>query len=241
MVGKISKPKLAVDLDETVVYLLRHFLDFYNAKHSTGFSEEHFFSYNWWEVLGISKERAYAEAAEYIQDKIKIYKSPEFFDGRFYIEFVEGVEPALDLLCRFYDLHALSDRSPMLEPDTFNISSWLCAEDCEGGTYFPDLPFPEDHEPLLLPMDKIVLTQEAGLTKPQFCRQAGILTAIDDNPDVAQDYARNGIRAIVLAKPWNRYVSKHPLITRIKDWQEACNILVPGKIKLPEAEKSVYI
>ena len=58
------KSKIAVDLDETVVHLLPHFLNWYNDKHGTEFTTDEFFSYRWWEVLSITKENAYAEAEE---------------------------------------------------------------------------------------------------------------------------------------------------------------------------------
>jgi len=283
----LNKPKLAVDIDETIVYLLGHFLDYYNDKYGTDFSEDDFFSYRWWEVLGIKKEQAYAEAEEYIKTKMRRYE-PEVptewyhlprkerekgwdFDieelcsryeaacerakkegryeqgygdlSRFDIEFVKGAEAALNLLYFFFDLYAISDRSPLLHPDTFNISSWLYIEDSEGGNYFPQFGVEEDNGGgvLLLPMEKIFLTNEENMTKAQLCKELGIDRIIDDNPEVAYDCAKQGIQTIVIARPWNKSIGEHPLIKRAEDWQEICDILVPKKIKLPEINQVTYI
>ncbi len=235
-----GKPKLGIDIDENVVYTLKYFLAHYNEKHSTAFQENDFKSYRWWETLGITKKQAYAEADEWFRRE----KTGELCNcGMFDIEFVEGAEQALNLLYFFYDLHGITDRSPLMDGDTHNISSYLYIENGEDGNYFPQYRVAEDEGGgvLLLPNDKIYSTQEEGLAKPALCRKLGIETIVDDNADIARACAREGIRAVVLARSWNARMQKHPLVMRVKDWQEACDLLVPGKHVLPDADRTVYI
>jgi 5'(3')-deoxyribonucleotidase len=52
----VEKEKLGVDLDETVVWLLPDFINYYNGEHGTSFDQEDFHCYRWWEVLDISRE-----------------------------------------------------------------------------------------------------------------------------------------------------------------------------------------
>lgn len=49
---------------------------------------------------------------------------------------------------------------------------------------------------------------------------------IEDNLSVARDLTQNNIACIVLEKPWNRDIEyEHPLLYRVKDWQEIINLL----------------
>tara|TARA_Y100000310_G_scaffold344805_1_gene459637 strand:+ start:1344 stop:2072 length:729 start_codon:yes stop_codon:yes gene_type:complete len=233
------KELLGIDLDETVVYLLRSFLGYYNSKHGTNFSEEDFHTYQWGEVLGIPQEQAYVEAEKYILERIGADDSDVHLgsqqNGYFGIEFVEGAIPALDLLSRFYELHGITDRNLLLEPDTHNISSYLYVEDGEEGSYFPQLPIPSDEGGMLiLPNDRIHYARAEGKAKSQVCRELGITKLIEDNADIALDCARNGIDVFVLPRPWNRNMAEHHRVTRVNDWQEICDKLVPGGYQLPD-------
>ena len=137
----------------------------------------------------------------------------------FGIEFVQGAFQALNLLHFFFQTHAITDRSPLLDPDTFNISCALYVTD--EVNYFPQFPV---EEALLLPQENVHLTQNEG-TKPEICKRLGIQTIIEDNAETAHACADAGIRTIVLARPWNTNMQYHPLIDHVDGWQEACNLL----------------
>lgn len=60
-----------------------------------------------------------------------------------------------------------------------------------------------------------------ALPKSVVCKNHGIDLMIDDHIDNARDLAENNITTILLEKPWNRHHRfEHPLIYRVKDWQE---------------------
>ncbi len=232
----MERVPLAVDIDETIVYLLRFFLEYYNNKNGTAFSEEGFCSYRWWEILRISKEQAYAEAVEWAAWKTRDEGRP--VNGYFGIQFVEGAEQGLDLLSRYYQLHAISDRSPVLDPDTFNISCALYVEEGEG-TYFPDIPVGDTGD-LILPTSQIYLTKEWGMPKAEICHMVGAKTIIEDNGDRAIECAEEGVEVLLLEKPWNKGVEREN-ITRVSGWQEVCDLLTPSSIRFPYPYEARYL
>ena len=53
---------------------------------------------------------------------------------------------------------------------------------------------------------------------------------IDDHIENARDLAANNIVTILLEKPWNRdHIINHPLVYRVKDWQEIIESLPHGR------------
>jgi len=226
------KKRLGIDIDETIVYTLRNFLEWYNDKHNTSFEESNFASYRWWETLGCSKEQAYVEARRYIQQKTAL------LGQHMLIEFVEGAEQALDLLSRTYELYGITSRNDFWHPDTHQISSALYVEPDEG-SFFPEIPIPDfDGEGLIFPGDRIYSSSTDGMSKAEICKTFGIDTLIDDDAAVAEDCAMHGIRVYAPERPWNRSVVRHPLVRRVSGWQELCDILSPIRAVLPDAERT---
>lgn len=187
--------RIAVDLDETVVHLLPHFLEWYNDKNRTSFTTDDFFSYRWWEVFGVEEDEAYGAFHEYIGWKIRSRLGE--------VDFVDG---AVEALCRLrdrYEIHAITDRHPCFNEDTVEISRKLCL-------YRADL----------LPPENIHLTHEAGKRKPELCKSLGISTIVEDNASVALECAEAGVRALVLRRPWNASMSLHELVIPVAGWPE---------------------
>ena len=230
------KRRLGIDIDETIVYLLHDFLDWHNGEYDTELAEERFLSYRWWETLGCTKEEAYARAVGYIRTKRD--RTHPSFHG---LEFVEGSLQALDLLSRDYELYGITSRNSLWEEDTARLSSALYVEPDEG-TFFPEIPLVGfAGEGLILPMDRIYSGSILGKTKLQLCQELGIDTLIDDDADVVRLCAEGGIHVYVPVRPWNRTLSSHPLIHRVRGWQEICAALSPHKVVLPDLGISFYL
>ncbi len=69
-----------------------------------------------------------------------------------------------------------------------------------------------------------------ALPKSAVCKTLGIDLMIDDHIENARDLATNNIVTILLEKPWNRHDTfDHPLIYRVKDWEEIIESLPHGK------------
>jgi len=56
-------------------------------------------------------------------------------------------------------------------------------------------------------------------TKAQICKKLEINILIEDNPVYALDCAENGIKVLLMDKPWNQ-TCEHENILRVKDWKE---------------------
>lgn len=57
--------------------------------------------------------------------------------------------------------------------------------------------------------------------KSEVCKAKWVTLLIDDHIGNAQDLALAGLSTIILDRPWNRHVEfEHPLVYRVKDWQE---------------------
>ena len=222
----MEKPRLAIDIDETLVWLLPDFLEFYNERHVTSYSIEDFKSYRWWETLEITKEEAYKEASEFIKGEAEHYATNP--DSIRYLKLIPCAEQAIELLYHFYELYCITNRDPLLDPYNHAISTALYAD--EDYAYFPALKFDDNLDGLLIPIDRFYSAVEQGKAKSALCEELGIGAIIDDDADVAIDCAEHGIRAIVLARPWNINLPEHELIYRVNNWQEACSKLVAPSI-----------
>jgi len=60
---------------------------------------------------------------------------------------------------------------------------------------------------------------EQGKTKDKICREMGIDLIIEDNGEHSLNYAKNGIRVLLLDKPWNKGIS-HENIYRCLNWSD---------------------
>jgi hypothetical protein len=57
--------------------------------------------------------------------------------------------------------------------------------------------------------------------KSEVCKARGVTLLIDDHIGNARDLAAAGLSTIILDRPWNRHiVYEHPLVHRVKDWEE---------------------
>lgn len=233
----MKKEKLGVDIDETIVWFLKNFLGYYNRKEEEDFEPEDFDSYRWWETLDISKEKAYEEVDEYIEEQ----RLDMDYGDIFPIEIVEGAEQALDLLSRSYELHAVSNRDPRLHEYNGIISSRQYVWNGDGGTFFPEIPFEDLKEregKLILPVDRIHLAKDR--TKADVCKKLEIEKIVDDDPAVARNCSSEGIETILLERPWNKDTEEGGLIKKAGDWNKACKILTDYNINF-EPKPQTYI
>ena len=57
------------------------------------------------------------------------------------------------------------------------------------------------------------------------CKNFDVDFLVDDLHFNAMDCAENGVKVLLLDKPWNQNCSEHENITRVKDWNEIMEIL----------------
>ena len=54
--------------------------------------------------------------------------------------------------------------------------------------------------------------------KSEVCKQFDVELLIEDNRDYALDCAKNGIKVLLLDKPWNKNYFSHTNIIKVNDW-----------------------
>lgn len=227
----IIRKELALDFDEVIIPCLNHYLDFYNEKFNVNFSVGDFNSYKWWEVFNVEKKQTYEIADSYFKNIGESYEKIDLLTESFE-NFILGAEEGIELLSRFYNLNVITDRHPNLKSECYSYSDILWFDDNINDSYVPQVPYPKNnYDPLVLPYDKFYFTRELNKSKAQICLEKGIGTIVDDNLDIVQDCAKNGLEVLLLSKPWNidfdenNFYSKGKVI-RVNNWQEICDYLV---------------
>ena len=71
---------------------------------------------------------------------------------------------------------------------------------------------------------EIYYTSDKGVKKYEFCVENKFDLMVEDNLGVARDCVNNGIKVILLDKPWNQGVLPEG-IYRVKDWNEAMEVI----------------
>ncbi len=113
------------------------------------------------------------------------------------------------------NLSIITARSDQEEWKVIRTKNWI-------STYFPEI----GKENIFF----VNHFSHTALPKSVVCKNLGINLMIDDHIGNAQDLAENNIATILLEKPWNRHHRfEHPLIYRVKDWQEIIESLSHGK------------
>jgi DNA polymerase II large subunit len=184
-----GKMKIAVDVDDVLCETVKYFLKI-AEKDGVKKKFEDFYCYNFWEVCGISKERS-----------IELFNEISSNESAGEIELIEGAKEGLDKISRNNEIIFITSRPIGFRKHTidfiknrFKISSpfVLFSSDFHGGK---------------------------GNKKSEFCKKEGIEIIVEDQENISLDCAENGIRVLLLDKPWNKKVN-HENIIRCKDWAE---------------------
>jgi len=190
-VGEWSKKrKIGVDIDEVLVESAKKYLGFYNSKYDKNVQLKDVFSYNLWEPLGITKEESLKLADE-------LYDL-DFFENT---ELVKGAGEGINKLAKNNDLFVITSRPLHIKEKTEIFLK----------KNFPDTPLKVFHSKDLL--------DNQSKSKSEICRELGVEIIIEDHKDHALDCAENGIKVLLLDKPWNQNI-KHENITKVYNWDE---------------------
>ncbi|XP_057414981.1 uncharacterized protein LOC130709867 [Lotus japonicus] len=194
-----QKLVVAVDVDEVLgnfVSALNKFIaDRYSSNHSL--SEYHV--YEFFKIWNCSRDEADIRVHEF-------FKTPYFKSG---IHPLPGAKTALQKLSRFCSLSVVTSRQNVIKDHTIE---WIEKN-------YPGL-FHEIHFGNHFALD--------GLSRPksEICRSLNAKVLIDDNPRYATECAEAGIEVLLFdyenSYPWskNEAVDKHPLVTKVKNWEE---------------------
>jgi uncharacterized HAD superfamily protein len=181
--------KIGIDIDEIIAEFARGYLRLYNKKYEKNLKFEELFTYVLCEPLKISQEVSLELADEYY--------SSENFDK---IDLVDGAEEGVRKLNQDHELIFITARPSHIKEKTKLFLKKL----------FPDLNL------------DIVYSKnmwEEGLLKSEICNNQKCNVLIEDDLRHALDCVENGIKVILLDKPWNQKI-KHENMIRVKNWDE---------------------
>ncbi|KAE9601558.1 putative 5'(3')-deoxyribonucleotidase, HAD-like domain-containing protein [Lupinus albus] len=193
------KLSVAVDIDEVLgnfVSAINNFIaDRYSSEHSV--SEYHV--YEFFKIWNCSRDEADFRVHEF-------FKTPYFKSG---IHPLPGAQLALQKLSRYCNLSVVTSRQNVIKDHTLE---WIEKN-------YPGL-FHEIHFGNHFALD--------GVSRPksEICRSLNAKVLIDDNPRYAIECAESGIRVLLFdyedSYPWSKdeSVDKHPLVTKVKNWEE---------------------
>ncbi|XP_020269331.1 uncharacterized protein LOC109844630 isoform X2 [Asparagus officinalis] len=187
-----EKMVVAVDVDEA---LNKFIADRYSLNHTVS----DYYVYEFFRIWNCSRAEADIRVHEF-------FKTHYFTSG---IHPIPGARDTLHKLSSFCNLSVVTSRQNVIKDHTLQ---WI-------EQHYPGL-FQEIHFGNHFALD--------GKSKPksEICRSLGAQVLIDDNPRYALECAEIGIRVLLFdyynSYPWckNDTVDSHPLVTRVKDWEE---------------------
>ena len=123
----------------------------------------------------------------------EFYYSPLFDE----LEIVLGAKEAVEYLISHHEVFFITARSDFYKEKTKKFLENLFCDRVK-------LIFSEDYD--------------GGKTKSEICNKLGILLLIEDY-ELSDNYAKEGIKVILIDKNWNRTISHNNLI-RVKGWDD---------------------
>ena len=182
---------IATDIDEVLIYLLDPFVKNYNSIHQTNFKREDFFTYNWWEVLGISKQRS-------IEEYQKFMENPASDD----LPLIQGSLEGVRALAEVFSINAVTFRAKEVETKTnLQISQF--------SGYLNQIVF-----------GSTSLVSWTPNSKGKITKSLDSKLIIEDSLSAAYDCLNHGIPSVLLDYPWNQDDNLPEGILRVKTWDE---------------------
>ena len=188
--------KIGVDIDEVVASFMKEYLRYHNLKHNSSYVLEDITSYNLWEC-GVHSSKKESV------DEVNEFQNTIYFDS---IGLIEGAKEGLSNILKKYFPFFITSRPSRLKNKT--------------KLFF--------HKNFQMNGCDFIFSAEiyGGKTKAEICRELGLRTMIEDHPLYALDCAKNGIKTLLLDKPWNKNYEKHENILKVNNWKEIGEILI---------------
>jgi uncharacterized HAD superfamily protein len=183
--------KVGIDIDEVVVEFVRHFLKIHKDKTGEDFDYNSVNSYNLWEPLNISKEKAFSYF--YAFEEYGFHDNPNF---------IQFSKEAINEISSKMEIFFLTARSNKLKAKTKN---------------FLIKTFKNKEINIFHSGDSF---KNGNKSKAELCNEIGISLLIEDQKDIAENCANNGIKVLLFDKPWNKEI-EHKNIIKVSGWKEA--------------------
>ena len=200
--------KIGVDIDEVVVEFFKKYLKLFNKRFGKNLIFEDIVKYEIWDLTDVSQEETLRVLDE--------FGSSESF---FRIQLVKGAKEVLDEFFKSHEIFFITSR-----PEKAKEQTWKFFEE-----RFQNSPF------------KIIFSGDmfgGNKTKFEICKELGIPILIEDRRKYALDCAQNGIRVLLMDKPWNQNC-EHENLVRVKSWKEIMEKIGEMKSELENKEKNI--
>lgn len=189
----MSKPTIAVDIDEVLFPMAPTFLKYHNTAHGTSIELDHLTSYYLEDITG--------ETVEQVIQKIKTYLNTEHYSNG---QPIDGSVDAIKKLRSKFRLVLITARNDFYRGHTESF-----IEKHFSGL-FDELRYTHEIE-----------TPELTIPKHVICKSIGAKVLIDDHLHNVIECVEAGIHSILFGDyPWNKTDMLPQGITRCKDWQE---------------------
>jgi uncharacterized HAD superfamily protein len=190
---------IALDIDEVLLDLLGAFILYHNDNHGTTAAKKDFFSYNFWEVLGGTKE-------EMIQKVSDFYNTPYFLNG---IQPLPGAQAAVKRLAKRNKQHVITARANEIEEQTKSSLQYH---------------FPHRFASIELTNQWFRKNNDKPRMKSSVCLEKNVELIVEDSLMHAYDCAAAGITVLLMDMNygWNQSTEKlSDNIIRVHSWEEA--------------------
>jgi 5'(3')-deoxyribonucleotidase len=191
----MSKPVIAVDVDEVLSPFVNGLVPWHNAKYGTNLQFEDFHSYQFNKVWGGDLNEAISKCAFYFENR----------------EPVSPLNDAVDVLQKLqksFELIVVTSRMLQHKSQT---ESWI------------DEHFPNIFSAVLI-CNHWNKDGGPAIKKSTACLNYGARYLIDDIPHYVEDAVSEGVSGLLFGNyPWNRSVTQHPNINRVANWQAVAN------------------
>ncbi len=193
---------IAFDVDDVLLRLYAAFAAFHNERYETFLSEDDFFSYFLWEVLGTTREECIVRMEDF-------YRTDAFR----YLPLVDGAQDGVRALFRRHSLVAVTGR-PEGVAEITRLQLYR---------HFPGL-FRSVHH------TGAFVAGMPARPKSAVCRELGADVILEDALCHAVECANAGMRVILFDRPWNRetVVCERGVgsVERVFSWDEAVTLLM---------------
>jgi len=188
--------KIGIDLDEVIVDFVKGFSKFYNLKFNKNLLFEDWHSYNFWEVVGISREQSI--------ELVNEFNCSAMFDN---LELIKNAEKTIKEILKNHKVFIITARSVRFKEKTYRFIKNL---------------FPINTPEIIHSGD---FHNSQGKTKSEICKALEIDFLIEDHKGYAFESAQEGVRVFLFDKPWNKNLDEHEKIIRVSGWKEVLDKL----------------
>ncbi len=195
----MSKPVIAVDIDEVLAYHNVEIVKYHNETYGSNHTLEHYVSDHWPEIWGVDREEAAKRAVAFHETGVHSRLTP-----------MEHAQESLRRISEHFELQIVTARRRLIVDSTHE---WI--EQHYPGV-FKGIRFVHVWEDIDPP------------TKAEVCKEIGASLLIDDSVNHCAIARKSGIDAVLFGDyPWNRTlpVDFPTGITRATDWDQVVDYL----------------